>query len=381
MKSLINISFFLISIYISAQTAFKNFGNIKIHNNAKVGFHTNLINDGTFNNNNKGFTGFYHDTQTLTVSGLNRAVFNNVEVAVINNLKLETSMGVTNDFSFLEGKVITPKNDVSVSLDFINHNMYVGEANTRYVDGYASVINSEEFIFPIGDDNRLRTMILPNQSNNFKGAYFYENPNTPSTFISSFNTDLKESTLGIINTQEFWDLNGNTETTITLTWDALSNITLMTQELKDLRVVGWSENQNQWVDLGNTFVEGNLNEGKITSKLFVPNLYTVITIGSSNTEEICSGNYLISPNGDSANDRLKILCLKDYPKTNELSVYNRWGTLVYREKNYSETWQGYSRGRATIVKKDGLPAGTYFYLFKYGKNLSRYKKGWVYVTR
>lgn len=381
MKNKINILLLLISVSALSQTAFKNFGNIKIHDNAKVGFHTNLINDGVFDNDNKGFTGFYHDTQTLTVSGLNKTVFNDIEVAVINNLELETSMGVTNDFSFLEGKVITPRDNVNVSLDFMDHNLYVGEANKRHVDGYASVINNEDFIFPIGHDNRLRTMILPNQSNKFKGAYFYENPNNPSTFSVSFNTEQKESNLVTINTQEFWDLDGDTETTITLTWDTLSNITLMAKELEDLRVVGWSEDKNQWVDLGNTFVEGDFNEGKITSKLFVPNLYTVITIGSTNTEEICNGNYLISPNGDNMNDRLEILCLKDYPKKNKLSVYNRWGILVYQQENYQENWNGISEGRSTIFKNEGLPVGTYFYIFKYGENLSKFKKGWLYLNR
>lgn len=61
----------------------------------------------------------------------------------------------------------------------------------------------------------------------------------------------------------------------------------------------------------------------------------------------------ISPNGDGLNDRFIINSLTDYPN-HELFIFNRWGMLVYRTKNYQNDWQGTFNG-------DPLPDGTYFY--------------------
>lgn len=379
MKNLLLILFFSTTV-VFAQNAFQNNGNVQMHTGAQVGFHTNLVNNGTFYQN-EGFTGFY-STNVLTVSGTNRAIFNDVEVAVVNNLELYTSMGVKNEFSFLEGKVITPRNQTDVSLDFINHNFYVGEDNDRHVDGYASVSGEEEFTFPIGDDNRLRPMILPTQvaSTIYKGAYFFENPNTPSTFGTNFNTNSTTATIDNVNTNEFWDLNGNTETNIILTWDSQSNIAALSEELEDLRVVGWSKTANLWEDLGNIATTGDITEGSITSISFIPDDYEVITIGSVTLKTI--NNYLISPNDDNDNDTLVFEELEKYSNS-KLSIYNRWGNIVYKTTDYKNNWKGFSEGRLNFMEKEGLPVGTYFYILEYGNSpeLGNQKKGWVYINR
>ena len=79
--------------FANAQEAFHNYGNIQIHNTATVGFHLNLINDGTFDQN-MGLVGFYKDFGRLTVSGAFTPVFYDAEVAVDNGLVLETSLSV-----------------------------------------------------------------------------------------------------------------------------------------------------------------------------------------------------------------------------------------------------------------------------------------------
>jgi gliding motility-associated-like protein len=62
----------------------------------------------------------------------------------------------------------------------------------------------------------------------------------------------------------------------------------------------------------------------------------------------------ISPNNDDKNDRLvfKGLVLRKLP--NHLSVFNRWGTLVFEMDDYDNSWSG------TI-----LPDGTYFYVLDF----------------
>ncbi|MCZ2477783.1 hypothetical protein G9H58_06885 [Aquirufa antheringensis] len=62
----------------------------------------------------------------------------------------------------------------------------------------------------------------------------------------------------------------------------------------------------------------------------------------------------ISPNNDDKNDRLvfKGLFLRKIP--NHLSIYNRWGTLVFEMESYDNTFTGTS-----------LPDGTYYYILDF----------------
>lgn len=374
-------------LFASAQNAFQNFGSIKIHSNANVGFHTDLINDGDFDDN-LGLVGFYSDNEVRVISGNNRPIFNNVEIDAVNDLELEVALGITNELEYVNGKVITPRDMINVSLDFITHNFYVGEDDLRHTDGYASVLSNKEFIFPIGDDNRLRPMITPKQQQNvnFKGAYYFENPNTPSislsSFTSTFDTSEKQIFINNISNLEFWDLDGASETVVTLTWDIQSDIESISNDLQSLRVVGWNKQENKWFDLGGNNITGDFNEGKLTSSSFIPDNYDIITIGSQLPNGNIDGtNLLMSPNDDGINDALVFEGLEQYKK-NTLSIFNRWGNAVLEVEKYDNNWEGLSEGRATIDGKKQLPVGTYFYILKFGDDsLDKTLTGWIYINR
>jgi len=129
---------FIFIIYkTSAQTAIQNNGNVQVHDGGEIGFHTNLVNNGEFDEN-LGFVGFYNLNEALTISGTNKPIFNDVEIAVLDDLYLETSVGVSNNLSFITGKVVTPRDDLSVTLYFIDYFVYSGEGDYNFVDGYAT---------------------------------------------------------------------------------------------------------------------------------------------------------------------------------------------------------------------------------------------------
>lgn len=371
---------FLTQITI-AQQAFHNFGNIQIHDQGQIGFHTDLINDGEFDQN-AGITGFYNYVGNLTVSGNNRPVFYDMKIDVADDLFLEIAVGVTNFQEFINGRVQTPRDRKQVSLDYINDTPYLGENDDRYVDGYSSITGILDFTFPIGDDFRLRPMRIETQAatNTARGAYFFENPNFPNFFPGRFDTKNHSSVLFGVSSFEFWDLDGDTETLVTLTWDDNSNIPTLVDDLKNLRVVGWDKNLEQWVNLGNSSVSGDLNTGEITSELMLPDDYTIITFGTSDT--FLDGDLQIftavSPNGDGYNDTFIIQGIAQYPD-NELFVYNRWGVEVYNKKGYDNSWGGVSDGRATIAKNEGLPVGTYYYVLKIDGQKDR--AGYLYLNK
>lgn len=348
------------------QEAFHNLGNVQIHDQGQIGFHIDLINDGEFDDN-LGLAGFYNSNNSLTISGTNEPIFFDMEVDVSNDLFFEVSTGVTNFFDFINGRVITPRNDIGITLDFRNNGIYSNEGDNTHVDGYVNNAGDLDFRFPIGDDFRLRTMtVLPldNTFTIYKAAYFFENPNSPSTLTGFFNTDLFQNTLSIISTKEYWDLDGTLPARVTLTWDQQSDIPVLADELSSLRVVGFSTTLNQWVNLGNSSFSGTMSSGEITSDVLEPNLYSALTFGS-----VLKGNgaitvyTLMSPNGDGKNDTLIIEGLETSPD-NELILFNRWGVEVFRKKNYDNSFAGFSDGRATIDGSTELPVGTYFYVLK-----------------
>ncbi|WP_281322051.1 DUF7507 domain-containing protein [Flavobacterium aestivum] len=97
-------------------------------------------------------------------------------------------------------------------------------------------------------------------------------------------------------------------------------------------------------------------------------------------------------NEDGRNDYFQIDNLDDNDcyKNIRLEVFNRWGVLVFEKDNYnngSNAFRGYSEGRTTINKREGLPTGTYFYILSYdtsdglGKPQSVKKDGYLYLIK
>lgn len=81
----------------------------------------------------------------------------------------------------------------------------------------------------------------------------------------------------------------------------------------------------------------------------------------------------ITPNGDGRNDNWQIDGITNF-KTNNVSIYSRWGDLVWNKGNYDNekvVWEGKSN------KEKLLPDATYFYIIEAG---GKVYKGWVELT-
>lgn len=83
-----------------------------------------------------------------------------------------------------------------------------------------------------------------------------------------------------------------------------------------------------------------------------------------------------SPNGDGVNDFFIIKGV-DNTISSELIIFNRWGTEVYRKKNYSyeSAWDGKN------MKGEILPEDTYFYIFSITDSFNKVstKKGFIVI--
>lgn len=73
---------------------------------------------------------------------------------------------------------------------------------------------------------------------------------------------------------------------------------------------------------------------------------------------------LVTPDADGHNDAWEIEGLEDFPNA-EVSIFNRWGNLIYFTKPYTTPWTGEPNEGVTIDGKSGkVPFGTYYYLIK-----------------
>lgn len=78
-----------------------------------------------------------------------------------------------------------------------------------------------------------------------------------------------------------------------------------------------------------------------------------------------------SPNGDGINDTFTIDGIEAFPN-NKLSVWNRWGNLIYKVDGYKNQWGG-------TWQSSDLPDGTYFYILDDGVDVTY--KGYVQIQR
>ena len=374
----------LISIPLAGQEAVHNFGNIQVHDEAEVGFHMDLTNDGSFDQN-MGLVGFYSELNPLRISGAFSPIFFDTEIAVDNGLYLDTAIGVNNNSNLIVGNIITSRRATDVYSNFMDFSFYTGESSVSKIDGYAAITNKETFVFPVGDQDRLRPLTIDSDAINalVKCAYFPEDPNSPKSIDGVFNTQRSSSQYIAVSNKEFWKLEGDVPSRVTLSWDEYSNMRAWAQYLSDIKVMGWSKSENQWVNLGNTNVEGGLSIGTVTSETFVPSDYEILTLGGNDDDlqtydTIELDNYYMTPNGDGQNDVLEIENL-DRSANNSIQIFDRYGVMVYSKDNYQNDFDGRSNREQVIQRNSGLASGIYFYIITM-HDLQQKHQGYLYLS-
>jgi gliding motility-associated-like protein len=104
--------------------------------------------------------------------------------------------------------------------------------------------------------------------------------------------------------------------------------------------------------------------------------YIIVPVAGTLTITAVSANIVIpnafTPNGDGVNDLWNIKALIDYPHC-MVSVYNRYGNLVYQSKGYAKPWDGTYNGAQ-------VPVGAYYYIID-PKNGTPQLSGYVMVLR
>ena len=83
---------------------------------------------------------------------------------------------------------------------------------------------------------------------------------------------------------------------------------------------------------------------------------------------------LFSPNGDGKNDYWYIDDIDQYPEAN-LTVFNRWGSVVYQSRGYQNDWPG------TAQDGKALPVATYYFVIELNNDHHQPVTGSVTIIR
>ncbi|QWX83918.1 gliding motility-associated C-terminal domain-containing protein [Cellulophaga sp. HaHaR_3_176] len=377
-KCILIIGFNILVLQLAKAQTLRNFGNLEIHDNGQMGFYSSLENDGIFDNKS-GLAGFYGDYLS-SISGSISPYFYNIEINNDEGIFLQTPLKVRNNTNFIFGDIITSKTNNTNYFEFISTSFYNGESDFSKVDGFMSISGVQNFLFPIGDETYLRPLGIDTEetTGSFKSAYFFENSN-----LAFSNVLEKNSEITSISKTEYWVLEGDTSTMITIAWNQRSDLENIATDQNNLTVVGFNKELSKWVNLGAADRAGNLEEGFISSNEFIPNHYDALTFGVLKTNNLVSRrgyNYIITPNGDGINDFLFIPELDDFDG-NHLLIFDRNGLKVFEQKNYSDEFDGKTGVNIFAIRKNkGLPEGVYFYLIKAGKDNFEIQ-GFLYLER
>ena len=117
-------------------------------------------------------------------------------------------------------------------------------------------------------------------------------------------------------------------------------------------------------------------ENRASSLCYTLNTFT-IRLDNQNTdvENRCMPFFAntMTPNGDGANDFFYIKNIETFPN-NILTIYNRWGSVVYKTSGYTNNWNGTYQGNP-------LPVGNYYYYMELNDNDNRSHSGYITILR
>jgi hypothetical protein len=269
---------------------------MQLHEGAQMGLYFSFVNEAPFEQE-AGLVGFYGDN-LIRVSGSFAPVLYDAEIAHDFFVDLELPISVSNNLNFIQGDFVTDKVLPQLYITLLQNAFTVGESNASKVNGYVTVVNQSQMVFPVGDETEYRPLTLEGEVFPLaKCAYFREDPNSPSTF-PPFRTDLKPRTIESVSTAEFWRLEGSSSGQVTLTWNPNSGLAGLAEDISQIVLVGWSKSAQRWIPLGTQSTAGDLNNGFAISEPIVPDAFEVqagdvVDLGAHADEPPRADNHLL----------------------------------------------------------------------------------------
>ncbi len=384
------------SLYVSENTL------VSIHEDVLINDYGAITNDGdlylfkNFTNNGKfkfsnnkitGFTSFVgNENQAISGRGTSSFMFvefnNELEGLVFNLGKEIEIVGTT----FFENGILKVEENGIVT--YLNGATNMGISNKSYVNNKAQKIGNESFTFPVGDYKsktfipRTVTISAPSDSTTkFYVCFNWEKAN--------INFDKKEEDIGLIDMNEFWEIqnkSNNELINLTLTWSNVTTSEDIYSDPSKIMIVRW--NGEKWIRERKN-ISINVSDKSITARVSGYGIFTLACEekrGSIDPVIDFSTSNSFSPNDDGVNDEFVIPDLAEkYPKF-KMKIYNRYGNVVYNYSNNNELnpvwWNGKSQGKLTLTgDTEVMPAATYWYVIDFNDGKTKPYQGWLYLNK
>ncbi len=287
------------------------------------------------------------------------------------HLSDDTTIGFLSPYLLFQNGVVQSPNGTATV--FFDSNLDWDQASDQsHISTFVEVENHGNLIFPIGDGQELHPLAIHNAANNrIKAAYVNQ-----QAFGNQLGNDIEQLA------SFHWKTEGSTPAQISLTWNALSDISQLTNDLAALTFVGY--NGSQWESIPATVAALDLlNQG--ASSLIVGSIqsdnsvdlstYTHLSLGSKEVVTDLFISEAFTPNGDGVNDVWYLRNAERYPQM-EIRVYNRWGAEVFSTTNgYDNNWNG-----SYNEQSDPLPSSSYFYQIDLDADGAIDFQGWVFIN-
>lgn len=368
-----------------------NLNEANINNNGNLYLFKNVENFGSFNfdSNKVSGTTLFTGEEVQTISG--NGLYNLFDVEINNistnffSIELSSPLAIFGETYFEDG--VVHEFDAGI-FNFQQNSQTANVRDESYGNNRASKIGNNEFTFPIGDYKDDAYLFRPasisapeNETDEFYAEYNWKNTNI------LFNLSSKQETISTINPVEYWNIVrtvGESNVKVTLTWNNITTPSLFLNDLQKMIIVRWDG--EKWINEGGII---NTDTQEITSDVSGYGIFTFGLLSSAdnidspiNIQEITNS---FSPNDDGTNDTFKIPGLaQDYPNF-KMTIYNRYGNIVYDYKNNGRTeplwWDGRSSGRMNVGgNKEIVPTATYWYVIDFNDNRTKPYQSWLYLN-
>ncbi len=259
-------------------------------------------------------------------------------------------------------------------VSFVANAHGVNPHNDSYVETDVLSHDHTSFIFPVGDTGVYQPLQITEGSDGDLLVHF----KLLGHSIREVSPPINE-----LSNQFYWSVEGNKRARLSLSWNADSNLSQLTEEVADLLVVGL--NGTRWevipARLEPFSFDGNnipttLNEGAISTTEIVDfSQYSAVTLAALSIVRDIEISQAITPNGDGINDIWYIKDINRFPAA-IINVYNRWGARVFQQSgNYNNDWKGTFNNNSKP-----LPPAPYFYRIDLDADGEIDREGWIYIN-
>lgn len=392
---------------VSVFSDLNNSGSLGSYNNSTINFlgqHWNnmsgsrIVDESTGGQTGLGGTIRFSGTtlpqniNTLTTAQANTG-FPNITLANPQNLILQgNDLLVRRSFNFQSGRVILNNRNtvmqVGANINGFDSNKYFvtgtatsGGALVRKVNGSQPA----QIVFPVGSTVGSYTpasIVYTGIAQDLKLRVF-DNVYDKATFGNPDNVNFVTKTWNI----SFNNLDPKANLVLSAQHNSSEEGSQFTADRTKSFVSWFQSNIEKW-----DFTNGTgVTPGIISSGSPIPNSFisTRTISGGMSLNEYFSKSVLkenvlanyrvpvgISPNNDGLNDKFVIENLKATDKV-RIEIYNRWQSLVFRDTNYKNTFEGI--GNQQGIVNNTLPDGTYYYILHF--NDSKPVTGYIIINR